>query len=251
MALVTYIEHDGTRHEIEVPNGDSVMQGAVNNMVGNSSPSAAAASPAPLATAMSTKPGSTGSEAPPAIHPRRDAGMRGDRARKQAVGSAARSPISETGWSDRAPARIAILGGEEQMEPSKSPDRSRHPGPCAAGTDPTDRLLKGRSFSPRLTPSWRACTKRIPRFSSVPASTDRPRGCSSSTQIAFMFFGILRCSPRRPRRPFRAIRITISLLSRSRSIRRTIASTARSSIQCSRPRRLPSSRARSANWRMS
>lgn len=33
MALVTYIEHDGTEHKVEVPSGDSVMQGAVNNMV--------------------------------------------------------------------------------------------------------------------------------------------------------------------------------------------------------------------------
>jgi ferredoxin, 2Fe-2S len=33
MALVTYVEHDGARHEVEVPPGDSVMQGAVNNMI--------------------------------------------------------------------------------------------------------------------------------------------------------------------------------------------------------------------------
>jgi 2Fe-2S ferredoxin len=33
MPKVTYIEHDGTQHEVEVPEGDSVMQGAVNNMV--------------------------------------------------------------------------------------------------------------------------------------------------------------------------------------------------------------------------
>lgn len=33
MALVTYIEHDGTPHEVEVPDGDSVMQGAINNMI--------------------------------------------------------------------------------------------------------------------------------------------------------------------------------------------------------------------------
>jgi ferredoxin, 2Fe-2S len=33
MASVTYVEHDGTEHKIEVPNGDSVMQGAVNNMI--------------------------------------------------------------------------------------------------------------------------------------------------------------------------------------------------------------------------
>jgi ferredoxin, 2Fe-2S len=33
MALVTYVEHNGTEHEVEVPNGSSVMQGAVNNAV--------------------------------------------------------------------------------------------------------------------------------------------------------------------------------------------------------------------------
>lgn len=33
MPLVTYIQHDGTRHDIEVPAGDSVMLGAVNNMI--------------------------------------------------------------------------------------------------------------------------------------------------------------------------------------------------------------------------
>jgi 2Fe-2S ferredoxin len=33
MALVTYVEHDGTPHEVDVPNGDSVMRGAVNNMI--------------------------------------------------------------------------------------------------------------------------------------------------------------------------------------------------------------------------
>jgi len=33
VALVTYIEHDGTRHPVEVPDGDSVMQGAINNMI--------------------------------------------------------------------------------------------------------------------------------------------------------------------------------------------------------------------------
>lgn len=33
MPAVTYIEHDGTRHPVEVPEGDSVMQGAVNNMI--------------------------------------------------------------------------------------------------------------------------------------------------------------------------------------------------------------------------
>lgn len=33
MASVTYIEHDGTPHTVEVPDGNSVMQGAVNNMI--------------------------------------------------------------------------------------------------------------------------------------------------------------------------------------------------------------------------
>jgi len=33
MALVTYIEHNGTEHKIDVANGDSVMQGAVNNAI--------------------------------------------------------------------------------------------------------------------------------------------------------------------------------------------------------------------------
>jgi 2Fe-2S ferredoxin len=29
MAIVTYVEHDGVQHQVEVPNGDSVMQGAM------------------------------------------------------------------------------------------------------------------------------------------------------------------------------------------------------------------------------
>lgn len=33
MPLVTYISHDGTTNEIEVPAGNSVMQGAVDNML--------------------------------------------------------------------------------------------------------------------------------------------------------------------------------------------------------------------------
>jgi 2Fe-2S ferredoxin len=33
MAVVTYIEHDGARHEVHVPDGDSVMQGAVSNNI--------------------------------------------------------------------------------------------------------------------------------------------------------------------------------------------------------------------------
>ena len=31
MALVTYIQFDGSRHEIDVPDGESVMQGAIDN----------------------------------------------------------------------------------------------------------------------------------------------------------------------------------------------------------------------------
>jgi ferredoxin, 2Fe-2S len=33
MASVTYIEHDGTAHSVQVPAGNSVMQGAVNHMI--------------------------------------------------------------------------------------------------------------------------------------------------------------------------------------------------------------------------
>lgn len=33
MPLVTYVEHDGSEHKVEVPAGDTVMQGAVNNMI--------------------------------------------------------------------------------------------------------------------------------------------------------------------------------------------------------------------------
>ena len=33
MAVITYIEHNGTRHEVEVADGDSVMQGAIDNMI--------------------------------------------------------------------------------------------------------------------------------------------------------------------------------------------------------------------------
>jgi ferredoxin, 2Fe-2S len=33
LASVTYIEHNGTEHKVEVPNGNSVMQGAVQNMI--------------------------------------------------------------------------------------------------------------------------------------------------------------------------------------------------------------------------
>lgn len=33
MARITYIEHDGTRHEVEVADGLSVMEGAIRNNV--------------------------------------------------------------------------------------------------------------------------------------------------------------------------------------------------------------------------
>ena len=33
MALVTYVNHDGSSNEVEVPAGTSVMQGAVDNMI--------------------------------------------------------------------------------------------------------------------------------------------------------------------------------------------------------------------------
>jgi len=33
LAWVTYIEHDGNAHRVNVAEGDSVMQGAVNNMI--------------------------------------------------------------------------------------------------------------------------------------------------------------------------------------------------------------------------
>lgn len=33
MAKITYIEHNGTTHEVEVEDGLSVMEGAVNNLI--------------------------------------------------------------------------------------------------------------------------------------------------------------------------------------------------------------------------
>lgn len=33
MAKITYIEHDGTEHVADVPSGNSVMEGAVKNMI--------------------------------------------------------------------------------------------------------------------------------------------------------------------------------------------------------------------------
>ena len=31
MAMITYVEHDGTEHTVEVTNGDSLMEGAVSH----------------------------------------------------------------------------------------------------------------------------------------------------------------------------------------------------------------------------
>lgn len=33
MSNVTYIEHNGTKHQVDVPDGNSVMQGAFDNMI--------------------------------------------------------------------------------------------------------------------------------------------------------------------------------------------------------------------------
>jgi ferredoxin, 2Fe-2S len=33
MASVTYIEHNGTQHQVQVPEGDSIMRGAVDNAI--------------------------------------------------------------------------------------------------------------------------------------------------------------------------------------------------------------------------
>jgi len=33
MATITYIEHSGTKHQVEVENGSSVMEGAVDNLL--------------------------------------------------------------------------------------------------------------------------------------------------------------------------------------------------------------------------
>jgi 2Fe-2S ferredoxin len=33
MAKITYIEHNGTEHVVDVPRGNSVMEGAVKNMI--------------------------------------------------------------------------------------------------------------------------------------------------------------------------------------------------------------------------
>ena len=33
MATITYIEHDGTEHIVDVTNGDSLMEGAVSNSI--------------------------------------------------------------------------------------------------------------------------------------------------------------------------------------------------------------------------
>jgi 2Fe-2S ferredoxin len=31
MAVIIYVEHDGTEHEVDVPNGDTIMEGAMAN----------------------------------------------------------------------------------------------------------------------------------------------------------------------------------------------------------------------------
>ncbi len=33
MTIVTYIQHDGTEHQVDVTNGNTVMQGAVDNVI--------------------------------------------------------------------------------------------------------------------------------------------------------------------------------------------------------------------------
>ena len=33
MAQVTFIEHNGTEHTVDLPNGDNLMQGAINNAI--------------------------------------------------------------------------------------------------------------------------------------------------------------------------------------------------------------------------
>ncbi len=33
MTLVTYVQHDGVRHDVNVPNGETVMRGAIDNMI--------------------------------------------------------------------------------------------------------------------------------------------------------------------------------------------------------------------------
>ncbi len=33
MAVITYVDQAGARHAVDVPTGDSVMQGAINNMI--------------------------------------------------------------------------------------------------------------------------------------------------------------------------------------------------------------------------
>lgn len=34
MASVTYIQHDGSERKVDVPSGKSIMQGAIDNMIG-------------------------------------------------------------------------------------------------------------------------------------------------------------------------------------------------------------------------
>jgi len=54
MAKITYIEHSGAEHVVDVKDGLSVMEGAVKNNIPASTPTAAAPAPAPPATSMWT-----------------------------------------------------------------------------------------------------------------------------------------------------------------------------------------------------
>src|ERR1700722_12372988 len=60
MALVTYVAHDGTRQKAEVRSGDSVMQGAVSNLIDGIVAECGGISPAPPAIATSPLRGSIG-----------------------------------------------------------------------------------------------------------------------------------------------------------------------------------------------
>ena len=57
MPTITYIEHDGTEHPVDVPVGKSVMQGAVEKTYPVLTPIAGGNAPARLATSMSTPRG--------------------------------------------------------------------------------------------------------------------------------------------------------------------------------------------------
>ena len=57
MAKITYIEHNGTRHEVEVANGLTVMEGARDNNIPGIEGIAAVPAPVPHAMSMSTRTG--------------------------------------------------------------------------------------------------------------------------------------------------------------------------------------------------